>query len=43
MKTLHRSLLYFLNLRLKTKLLLIYLLTYCISLALLFFVLKAAV
>ena len=43
MKTLNRALCYFLNLKLKTKLLLIYLFTYCISLILLFLVLKAAV
>lgn len=43
MKTFNCALLYFLNLRLKAKLLLIYLLTYCVCLALLFFVLKAAV
>lgn len=43
MKILSRALPYFLNLKLKTKLLLIYLFTYCVSLVLLFFVLKAAV
>lgn len=43
MKTVNNALLYFLNLKLKVKLLLIYLLTYCVSLILLFFALKTAI